>query len=314
MGVVIPTFNRPDALMECLSCLEKQTFKDFEVVVIDDGSTDSTSRELEAYLAASPLAIRCVAQKNGGPAKARNLGISMLESSICLLIGDDIFASPTLLERHLAFHHEHPGRDFAALGLTRWSTTGQTITPFMKWLGESPAQFAYSDLNAGSKPDWRHFYTSNLSVKTQLLKEFPFNEAFPFAAMEDAELGYRISTQFGLNLAFVPDAVAFHLHPTTFRQACNRMLKVGYSDHLFHTLWPKERPLPSNRTKDRLKRAMASHSGLLKLLMISADLWTWFQCPNSVMSWTLYCFYQRGYESARNDDGNLVWRVGAHFS
>jgi hypothetical protein len=40
--------------------------------------------------------------------------------------------------------------------------------------------------------DWRNFYTSNLSVKTELLRDFPFEKGFPYAAMEISELGYQI--------------------------------------------------------------------------------------------------------------------------
>ena len=103
-GVVIPTYNRCDALVECLAHLENQTCKNFEVVVVDDGSTDSTPKLMESYLKKTPLAVRYARQDNGGPAKARNLGISMLHSPVCVLIGDDIFASPNLVDRHMNWH------------------------------------------------------------------------------------------------------------------------------------------------------------------------------------------------------------------
>jgi glycosyltransferase involved in cell wall biosynthesis len=306
LGVVIPTYNRPDALLECLAHLENQTFRDFEVVVIDDGSTDSTPGQMRDYLAKTPLAIRYVAQKNSGPAKARNVGISLLETSICLMLGDDIFASRTLVESHIRLHCEQPDLEVAALGLTKWSTSGQKITPFMRWLGQSPTQFAYKDLLSGVQPDWRHFYTSNLSVKTELLRKFPFKEDFPYAAMEDSELGYRIKTQFGLKLKFLPEAVAYHLHPTSFRQACERMIRVGYSAQIFHRLWPQERPLPSSCLKQKVKQAIVRSPRLLKLLTGAADLCTRALCPNPIMMLALVCHYEIGYQRSRNREGKLV--------
>src|SRR5271163_4707032 len=91
---IIPTFNRMDALMTCLEHLERQTCSDFEVIVVDDGSTDSTARQMESYAARTPLRLRYRRQPNSGPARARNLAVSMTQAPLCLMIGDDIFVCP----------------------------------------------------------------------------------------------------------------------------------------------------------------------------------------------------------------------------
>jgi glycosyltransferase involved in cell wall biosynthesis len=306
LGIVIPTHNRAEALLECLAHLEMQTFGDFEVIVVDDGSSDSTQSQMQNFMARTPLAIRYVMQQNSGPAKARNRGIALLEAPICLLLGDDIFAPPTLIATHLRVHEEYPALHVAALGLTKWSTTGQEITSFMSWLGLSPFQFAYKDLLAGVEPDWHHFYTSNISVKTELLKQFPFSEEFPFAAMEDSELGYRLKKQFGLELKFIPEAVAYHLHPTTFRQACARMIRVGYSARLFHRLWPEAMPIRSNGLKQAVKEAIVRHPALVGLLTEAGDLCSRVLCPNPLMKWALICNFEVGYRSSRDQEGKLV--------
>jgi glycosyltransferase involved in cell wall biosynthesis len=295
LSVLIPTFNRSDALLECLAHLEKQTFKHFEVVIVDDGSTDSTSNRMERYLTETPLA------------KARNRGISLVQTPLCLMLGDDIFASPNLVEAHIRLHQKYTNLEVAALGLTEWSTSGQVITPFMRWLDRDSIQFAYKELLAGDQADWKHFYTSNLSVKTELLRRFPFKESFPYAAMEDCELAYRIEKQFGLTLKFVPDALAAHLHPTTFRQACNRMIRVGYSCRLFYELWPEQRP-PSNLLKRTIKRAFIKIPLLLKLLMRMAEVCGLAFCPNPFMLFALACHMEIGYQSQRDGDGKLIWR------
>ena len=299
VGIVIPTHNRSSELLECLAYLENQTFADFEVIVVDDGSTDDTSRKIEAHRTHTPLRIRYVRQKNSGPAKARNVGVSMLESRICLFLGDDIFASPTLVERHLQVHEDHPDIKVAALGLTRWNTSGQEVTRFMTWLDEANVQFAYPRLLAGEKPDWCHFYTSNLSVKTELLRRFQFNEQFPYAAMEDSELAYRIKKQFGLEIQFIPEALADHLHPTTFRQACRRMLRVGYSCGLFYDLWPEQRPAPKTGLRQGLTNFVARNAWLLKPLAHGANVLTVVVCPNRVMSYVLDCHLEAGLENRR---------------
>jgi glycosyltransferase involved in cell wall biosynthesis len=282
---IIPTFNRVDALMICLEHLERQTFKDFEVIVVDDGSTDTTAREMESYAARTPLSLRYVRQPNSGPARARNVAVSMTQAPLCLMIGDDIFVYPDFAGVHLQFHRERSELNVAGLGLTRWSETRQAVTPFMRWMDESGAQFAYGSLVRGAKPDWRHFYTSNLSVKTQLLRENPFNEAFTQRRwmMEDMELGYRLERTLSLEIVFLPHALADHLHPTNFRKACDRADKAGASLHLFDQLWP-DRPVPPHGPIRRaLSEILCRNSWLLEPLTSLTDVVTRFWCPNPLL-------------------------------
>jgi glycosyltransferase involved in cell wall biosynthesis len=306
LGIVIPTHNRSAALIECLAHLESQTFRDFEVIVVDDGSTDDTPERIASYKTASPLSIRYVRQENGGPAKARNLAISMLQAPLCLMLGDDIFASPTLVQRHLEIHQGGPDIRVVALGLTRWSTRGQKITRFMRWLDEANVQFSYPRLLAGAKPDWSHFYTSNLSVKTELLKRFAFNEEFPYAAMEDIELAYRIEKRFGLEMKFLPEATADHLHPTTFRQSCARMVRAGYSAGLFYDLWPEQRPSPQRGLRQDIVEAIARSPRLLKLLTLAVGPIADRVCPKPLIPYILFSYFEVGLRNQLESRKRLI--------
>lgn len=301
IGVVIPTYNRSAVLISCLRHLERQTTHDFEVVIVDDGSTDSTPQVLEEYQRQTPLHLRWFRQDNSGPARARNVAIAALQSSICVMIGDDILVSPDFVSTHLELHRHKRDKWIAGLGLTRWCDSGQTITPFMRWLDESGTQFAYNDLLSGAHPSWKYFYTSNLSLKTQFLRENPFNEAFTKAAAEDLELGYRLEQLHGLEVIFVPEALAHHLHPTTFRQGCRRMFTVGHSFRLFHHLWPgaadEDKSPPFRRW---VRDFMLRHPGIVSPLTTIANLATRVWCPNPLMVRTLQYHYLLGYRNSSN--------------
>lgn len=310
LGIVIPTHNRCAALLECLAHLERQTFKDFEVVIVDDGSSDGTGQRLAAYQGNSPLCIRYARQENSGPAKARNLGISMLSSPLCLLMGDDMFAAPTLVQLHMQLHLENPDIKVAGLGLIRWSTSGQKVTAFMRWLDEANVQFSYPRLFAGTPPDWGHFYTSNLSVKTELLRRFKFNEDFPYAAMEDIELAYRIEQRFGLEVKFLPQAVTDHLHPTTFRQACRRMVRVGYSFGLFFELWPEQRPPEVTGWRQGIVNWLSRSPFLLDVSTAAVGLLTDVVCPNRLIPYIFYSYIQIGLRSRIKTKAELVAVTG----
>ena len=298
IGVIIPTFNRSEVLLSCLRHLERQTMPHFEVIIVDDGSTDSTPQLLEEYRRESLLHIQYIRQENGGRARARNAAISALRAPICLMIGNDIFASPDMVSKHLELHGQRPGLEVAALGLTRWSESGQKITKFMRWLDESGVQFAYNDLLRGVHPDWKHFYTSNLSLKTQLLRENPFNESFKRYGVEDLELGYRLEKRCNLEIVFLPDAIAHHLHPTYFRQDCRRSYDIGASMRKFHELWPDS---ASQNRNSRLRRSvrglMIRTRWVLPLLTRLADLVTKIWCPNPLMRLTLIYYGVLGYQS-----------------
>lgn len=295
--IVIPTYNRSQALGICLEHLEKQTWSNFEVIVVDDGSTDTTPQQMEQYLSKSALHVRYFRQENCGPARARNFAISMTQSPLCLIIGDDIFASPDFVKIHFQFHQENPHCYMAGLGLTRWSESGQIITPFMRWLDESGTQFSYHDLLAGVTPSWKHFYTSNLSLKTQVLRENPFNETFSKAAVEDLELGYRLEVQYRLKLVFLPEALADHLHPTSFRQACKRMYNVGVSMQMFHRLWPEHRPIFRQTYRGTARDFLFRNQWLLPPVISLADALTQFWCPNPLMRHVLAYHFAAGYHS-----------------
>lgn len=300
VSFIIPTFNRADALGECLRHLERQTFTDFEVIVIDDGSTDGTPEILAESLKASPLKLRAMRQPNNGPAVARNQAIAMAEAAVCIVIGDDILCSSDFCLEHVRFHRENPGLESIGLGLTVWSESLQTVTPFMRWMDQSGAQFAYRDLIGGVPPDWRHFYTSNLSAKTQLLRENRFHESFAGAnwMMEDMELGYRLQAQGLLRISFLPRARAEHVHPTDFRKACRRAYAAGLSARTFDELWPSRAKVAHGWVHRMARQALCVNAWLLPPAAALTRWITAFWCPNPLMhpvlAWHTAVARQRG--------------------
>jgi len=293
--VILPTYNRIDVLPLCLDCLEKQSFRDFEVVLVDDGSTDGTAAYIEHYLLSTPLPVRHVRLENGGPARARNVAISLTQAPLLVFIGDDILASPDFLSTHVRFHRSNPEPATAALGLTKWSETGQTVTPFMRWL-DNGFQFDYINLLKDTTPDWRHFYTSNLSIKSDLLRRHHFDERFKQALMEDAELGYRLFTLEQLRLVFLPDAVAEHIHPTDFTKACRRAFAIGRNALLFDAAVSPSPPRGGLR--GLLRRTLSRKAWPLHLVSAFTAQLTRFWVPTYLTNQVLSFHLEAGRNSA----------------
>ncbi|MGJ8609488.1 MAG: glycosyltransferase family 2 protein [Octadecabacter sp.] len=105
-SIIVPAFNVAKTIAQTLDALLAQTFTDFEIIVVDDGSTDTTSKVLDDY--ADDPRIRIIYQRNRGLAGARNTGIDAAKGlAIGFCDADDIW-EPTKLAAHLAHLQDHP--------------------------------------------------------------------------------------------------------------------------------------------------------------------------------------------------------------
>lgn len=105
VSVVIATYNRAGFLPETIESVLKQRFQDFELIVVDDGSTDGTQEALRAY----GDRIRRLCQENRGPSAARNLGIRHARGRWVAIQDSDDLSAPNHLEVLFGFADRHPG-------------------------------------------------------------------------------------------------------------------------------------------------------------------------------------------------------------
>ncbi len=104
VSVVVPTYNRAGYVVEAVESVLAQTFRDLEVIVVDDGSTDGTAKALAPYLDR----IRYVRQENRGLAAARNRGIREATGEFVAFLDSDDRFEPGLLRAVLATFEAHP--------------------------------------------------------------------------------------------------------------------------------------------------------------------------------------------------------------
>lgn len=246
ISVVIPTYNRADRLKKTLAHLEQQTIsKDqLEVIIINDGSTDHTEEFLQDYHSTIDLTYKT--QANGGAGSARNLGIKQAKYQIILFIGDDIYAEPDFLKIHQQFHQQHPEVHQACLGLSEWYKE-TCNTPFMHWLTHGGHQFAYHKLQSGQQVNYQYFYTSNISLKKELLQKEQFSDKFTVYGWEDIELAYRLQKKHNLQITYQPQALAYHDDPVDLEKFHQRMINVGRSAQIFQQLHPELQIIPTGK-------------------------------------------------------------------
>ncbi len=214
LSIIIPSYRRRDTLVRVLDAYGRQRPADidFEVLVVDDGSDDGTA-EMLAARRSDRFVLRFARQENAGPAKARNRALAMARGDIVLFTGDDIEPTPDLLAQHLEGHRLLADVHAAVLGLTCWHPQAETTATMRHIDGPGAQQFSYHFFKDGTEYDFRHLYTSNVSLYRELLDREPeaFSTDFPAAAFEDAELGFRLARH-GLRIVYRASAVAYHHH------------------------------------------------------------------------------------------------------
>lgn len=108
-SVIIPAYNRSLQLMLTLAAFEKQTYAmdQFEVVVVNDGSTDDTLERLQQYIAPYRLAVVSLAETSGRSA-ARNRGVAEANGEYIIFCDPDFLVSPDFIRVHDSYHQQHP--------------------------------------------------------------------------------------------------------------------------------------------------------------------------------------------------------------
>jgi glycosyltransferase involved in cell wall biosynthesis len=104
VSVIIPTYNRPDLLREALDSVSAQTFGDYEVIVVDDGSAPPIAQAVADH----PIRPRIYRQNRQGPAAARNRGIAEARAELVAFLDSDDLWMPTKLERYIAALRNSP--------------------------------------------------------------------------------------------------------------------------------------------------------------------------------------------------------------
>ncbi|ACB94170.1 glycosyltransferase family 2 protein [Beijerinckia indica] len=235
ISAILTTHNRAHLLPRVLQGLKQQTLAPsrFEIVAIDDGSTDDTQAVLKHWQNELPL--RIFPQRASGLAAAKNLGIFVSRAPIVVFLDDDDVASPDLLASHLAIHLEQPDQAVAVLGRTILAPEIADL-PLMRHVTEVGCQlFSYHWMQPRQVLGYKEFWGGRSSCKRGLLvRHGVFHPDFKFGC-EDIELGWRLAKH-GLRVIYEPRAYSTMIRAINFDQFCQRSYRQGRSQHAFSML------------------------------------------------------------------------------
>jgi len=240
VSVIIPTRNRKSLLQKTIRSLQDQIYdKDkFEVVIVDDGSTDGTYETITSILNQLIYPLRISRQDKKGPASARNLGMSLAKGDILAFTDDDCLPDPAwLCEISKAFSSPEI-----------WAVSGQVFSEI------PPDIFVHSLLSRStlvSESD--HFMTSNFAVRRNIAQRIGgFDLRFRHPWFEDYDFAYRIRESGG-EIAKAANAKIYH--PPQYQSFLAYLRKTRFSKYLalMHAKYPGKRF--DKEIKGNLRRA-----------------------------------------------------------
>jgi len=206
VSVIIPTFNRGWIIQEALESVLSQEYSDFELIIVDDGSTDDTASVLDQF----QPDIRLVRQPNRGVSAARNRGMSVSRGNYIAFLDSDDLWLPSKLQRQVDFFDSHPE---ALICQTEeiWIKNGKRLIPGEKHRKASGYIFDRSLQLCLVSP-------SAVMMRRRLFDDCGnFDEDLP--ACEDYDLWLRISSRIPIHLIDEPLVIKRGGHPDQLSRA-----------------------------------------------------------------------------------------------
>lgn len=173
VSVVIPVYNSGKVLERTVDSVLKQTFKDFELILIDDGSTDQATVKLVDELGGLDARIRVIHQQNKGLCTTCDVGVDNARAKYVYIVDQDDLVHPQLLETAFGICENH---QLDYLGL-RWQNSDIKATPECPLYSKEEIKFAVVDNSSGDATDfcrsigkihidaWAQFQTRELARK-----------------------------------------------------------------------------------------------------------------------------------------------------
>ncbi|MEA5466982.1 glycosyltransferase family 2 protein [Leptothoe sp. PORK10 BA2] len=186
VSIVIPAYNAAKFLSEVIQSVLNQSYQNWELLVIDDGSTDNTA-ELVSKYSKKDSRVRLISKENGGVSVARNLGAQLAEGELIAFLDSDDLWLPDKISAHVNYMSSHPqvGVSFARVELIE--TNGKTTNKLTDNITDTlqPQDLFYSNPTVT---------TSNLVIRKSVFQALNgFDESMQYN--EDIDLLFRLAIQ-----------------------------------------------------------------------------------------------------------------------
>lgn len=214
---IVPAYNASATLAECIEALLAQRLDyPLEIIVVDDGSTDTTAAIVQHY---ATQGVKLLQVPHKGAGAARNAGIKNASGNLLLFTDADCVPAADWAAIFVRAFAEDG--DLAAAKGTYRTRQRNLIARFVQ------AEYAdrYRRMRKAANIDFIDTYSA--AYRREVLLQENFDSRYPGAIVEDAELAFRLAER-GFKMRFVPEANVYHYHVTSFSGYFRRKFKIGY--------------------------------------------------------------------------------------
>lgn len=222
VSVVIPVLNGSKTISECLQSLVVQDYpeKRYEIIVVDNGSTDDTTDLVHAFRSRVIL----LDEPMPGPGAARNTGVRAARHDLIAFTDADCFPILAWLRCLVEHKRAHPDTDFVG---------GPILAQNPACPAQRYAERLFDQQESLTRARWPYAITANLLIPKERLYEFGlFDHTCRLG--EDVDLSYRAALNHGATFAFARQAMVRHANPATKRALFRKGLQHGWGAALLH--------------------------------------------------------------------------------
>jgi len=218
-SIIVPVYNRPEEAGELLQSLEHQTLKDFEVIIVEDGSQTPCKDVCERF--AGILDLHYYTKPNAGPGPARNYGAARAQGEYLIILDSDVVLPDGYLQ---AVSDELERRPADAFGGP--DAAHESFTPTQKAISYSMTSFFTTGGIRGGKAKLDRFYprSFNMGIRREVYQSLGGFSKMRFG--EDIDFSYRI-VEAGHPTRLFPTAWVWHKRRTDFRKFFRQVYNSG---------------------------------------------------------------------------------------
>jgi glycosyltransferase involved in cell wall biosynthesis len=270
LSLIVPVYNRPDEVLELLQSLANQNDKDFELIVVEDGSNVPCEDICNQFKGEFP--IQYFFKENTGPGLSRNYGVERAHGDYCIFLDSDCVLPPQYIQEVRSFLMSNSvdafgGPDAADNGFSRnQKAINYAMTSFFTTGGIR---------GASEKLEKFHPRSFNMGITKEVFEKtggFPTTRyAYAKAAGEDLDLSIQI-IKAGFKTALIPKAFVYHKRRTSIEQFVRQVYNFGIARVTISKIHPESLKL--------LHFAPAIFTiGTLSLLVLSVLFSIWLMVP-----------------------------------